>query len=447
MNPACSTPAVAFGKGGTAEIPSEPPVVALLTATGRSALAVVGIDGGSSEKILSRFFRPKGRPIADREDGSVVFGQWGQSADGSLATSVRMPPEDLVVVKRSATSLEIHPHGGLAASSRVLADLEAAGCRRLPWPDWLAATGCSDFGCSGIEVEARVALAAATAPKAAAILCRQLSARPGDERAGAGGRQPGLLESEIDAIRRLAAEGNRAEAVRRVETLLGWAPLGLRLTRPWRVVVAGSPNAGKSSLVNALAGFARSIVAAEPGTTRDLVETRIVLDGWEIDLVDTAGLRDDPASITEQAGIDRAREAALTADLVLRVINGDGCGFSIADGSGENSEKSLPPLIVLSKVDLPSATAPADVPSDAIRTSAVTGEGIDTLAAAIVRRLVPREPGPLDAVPFTPRQVAEIQSLASPSTEARITEARGASFPTSVRRNNPEARGASREGR
>jgi len=411
MNPACSTPAVAVGKGGPPEIPRELPVVALLTAPGRSALAVVAIDGSASEKILSRFFRPKGRPLADRGDGSVVFGQWGQTADDPLATSVRMPPEDLVVVKRSATSLEIHPHGGLAASERVLADLEAAGCRRLPWPDWLAATGCSNLGCSEIEVEARVALAQATGPKAASMLCRQLSARPGDMAAGANSRQPGLLETEIGAIRRLAAEGNQGEAVRRADVLLAWAPLGLRLTRPWRVVVAGRPNAGKSSLVNALAGFARSIVASEPGTTRDLVETRIVLDGWEIDLVDTAGLRDDPASPTEQAGIDRAREAALTADLALCVINGDGGGFSIADGSGEQPEQLVPSLIVLSKVDLLPGAAAAEVPSDAIRTSAVTGEGIDTLAHAIVRRLVANEPGPLDAVPFTQRQVAEIQSL------------------------------------
>lgn len=447
MNPACSTPADAVGKGDPPRNPREspivgPPVVALLTAPGRSALAVVAIDGRASVEILSRFFRPKGLPLADRGKGSVVFGQWGQRVDDPLPMAGRMPPEDLVVVKRSATSLEVHPHGGLAASSRVLADLESAGCRRLAWPDWLAATGCSDFGCSEIEVEARVALAAATGPKAAAILCRQLSARPGDMAAGAKSRQPGLLESEIAAIRRLAADGNRAEAVRRTETLLAWSPLGLRLTRPWRVVVAGRPNAGKSSLVNALAGFARSLVAGEPGTTRDLLETRVVLDGWEIDLVDTAGLRDDPASPTEQAGIDRARAAAVAADLVLWVINGDERGFSIADASGEQPEQSLPPLFVLTKIDLPDAPALADLPSDVIRTSAVTGEGIDTLAHAIVRRLVPREPGPLDAVPFTPRQVSEIQSLTSPSTEAR-----GARCPTNVRRNNPEARGASQEGR
>jgi tRNA modification GTPase len=401
MDPACSTPAVAVGKGGAEEIPRDTPivgqpVVALLTAAGRSALAVVGMFGGGSVEVLSSWFRPKGRPLVDRDAGQIVFGRWGLVEPGGGPTAGGIPPEDLVVVKRSSTSFEIHPHGGLAASSRVLSDLESAGCRRLSWPEWLAATGCSE-----IEVEARLALSQTTCPKAAAILCRQLSS--------------GLLESEIDGIRRFAAEGNAAEAARRVDRLLAWAPLGLRLARPWRVVVAGRPNAGKSSLVNALAGFARSLVSSEPGTTRDLVATRIVLDGWEIDLVDTAGLRDDPSGPIEQAGIDRAREAALSADLVLDVR--DAGDFSVTADKREERRKSLPFLTIFAKVDLPSVVIVAErssrseLPADAIRTSTVTGEGIDTLAAAIVHRLVPHEPGSLDAVPFTSRQVAEIQSM------------------------------------
>jgi tRNA modification GTPase len=169
------------------------------------------------------------------------------------------------------------------------------------------------------------------------------------------------------------------------------------------VVVAGDVNVGKSSLVNALAGHARSIVSAEPGTTRDVLETRVVLDGWEIDLVDTAGLRDEPAGPTEAAGIERARAAAAGADLVILCRT----GFSLS----ENSDRLKPvlhrPLLVLTKYDLVSSEYAS--PADAIHTSALTGLGIDTLAAAIVQRLVPEEhdeptllAGP---VPFTARQV------------------------------------------
>jgi tRNA modification GTPase len=67
--------------------------------------------------------------------------------------------------------------------------------------------------------------------------------------------------------------------------------LGRHLTRPWRVVVAGAPNVGKSSLINALAGFTRTVVTAVPGTTRDVVATAAAIDGWPVELIDTAGLR------------------------------------------------------------------------------------------------------------------------------------------------------------
>jgi tRNA modification GTPase len=185
------------------------------------------------------------------------------------------------------------------------------------------------------------------------------------------------------------------------------------------VVLIGSVNAGKSSLVNALAGYARSIVSPEPGTTRDLLETRIVLDGWEVDLVDTAGLRDAgpdafEVSMTERAGIDRAVAAGETADLVLRVIDGRHVD---ADGSAACQRHELR---VATKVDLADAAAP--VPAGTWRTSVVTGEGIAALATGIVRRLVPEEvdePGLFaGAVPFTDRQVRLVESLRDAAASA-----------------------------
>jgi tRNA modification GTPase len=214
-------------------------------------------------------------------------------------------------------------------------------------------------------------------------------------------------------------------------------------------------NAGKSSLVNALAGYARSIVSAEPGTTRDAVTTRLVLGGWEIDLVDTAGLRepDEAASATERAGIERALAAAADADLVLQVGQASACQThqhasprhsNIRPTPNDRSQppspqrdrlkpvllwtgdrdchrlkpvllqvrqaESCPALRVLSKSDL----APGSVaPPGAILTSAHTGAGIDLLAAAIVAALVPEataDPTLLTGpMPFTPRQVALLE--------------------------------------
>jgi tRNA modification GTPase len=346
--------------------------VALLTPPGRGALAVVGVAGAAALQTVAKLFHPRGgAPLASRPDGTIAFGRWADAERG----------EELVVVQRSPESLEVHCHGGVAASAAVIRSLEAAGAVRQPWPEWLAAGGAAE-----IEFEAREALAQASGPKAARILARQLA---------------GELGREIDRIAALRAAGRQAEADAATSRLLRASRVGLRLTKPWRVVIAGPVNAGKSSLVNALAGHARSIVSAEPGTTRDLLETRIVLDGWEIDLVDTAGLRGEDlaaASPTERAGIVRAIAATGEADLIVR-LSRTGCQPVSFDHPRE--------LHVLSQCD----RSPADAacPPGVIRTSAVTGEGIPELATAIVRRLVPEEHGDptllAGAVPFTQRQV------------------------------------------
>jgi tRNA modification GTPase len=243
-----------------------------------------------------------------------------------------------------------------------------------------------------------------TGPKAAAILARQLAV-PGDR--GVESPGTGVLERALGEVRRLAEAGLADEAATRAGRLLEWAPLGLRLTQPWRVVVVGPPNAGKSSLVNAIAGFARSIVAPEAGTTRDLLETRIVLDGWEVILVDTAGLRDVAADATERQGIDRARDAVRTADLVVEVSEARQPPVA-AEGAIGNRHGRV--LRVVTKVDLAGAARSAEDVERRIPTSAITGEGIGTLVTAILRVLVPEEPGTDVPVPFTHRQVAALKS-------------------------------------
>ena len=353
----------------------EPPCTALLTPAGRGALAVVGIAGRRACDLADRLFRSRGgRPLAARPDRSLAVGVW-QAIPGSAG-------EELVVVREAADRLEVHCHGGAAAAEAVLSSLEAAGAVRLGWPEWLAATEADP-----IAIEARRALALAEGPRAARILGRQLA---------------GELAAELARIGGLAA-ADRGPAVDR---LLAAARVGLRLVEPWRVVVTGPVNAGKSSLVNALAGHARSIVAAEPGTTRDLVVTRLVLHGWGVDLVDTAGERCDvdAASPTERAGIARAAEAAGAADLVLRIV----------PAGSPPPEPGPRELLVITKADL---VPDAAFPAVATVTSVVTGQGIAALEARIVAALVPEEattPGLLDGpVPFTPRHVEHLRALAA----------------------------------
>lgn len=358
--------------------------VALLTPAGRGALAVVGVAGTHALETVARLFSPRGRcPLASRTEGGIVVGRWGDSERG----------EELVVVRRSADSLEVHCHGGLAASEAVLASLEAVGAVRQPWAEFLSADGMGE-----IAVEARKALAQSAGPKAARILCRQLV---------------GCLQAEFDRIEFMLREGEQATAHVIVQRLRRVSRVGLRLTRPWRVVLVGPVNSGKSSLVNALAGYARCIVSAQPGTTRDLLETRIVLGGWEIDLIDTAGLRpacdDGDVSPTERAGIDRAIAAAAKADLVVEIQDSHS-----QKPTSQERDQGVKAMCVVTKADLSPRVPPA--PADPIRTSAVTGEGIDMLAASIVRSLVPEEaedPSFLAAaVPFTQRHARLLDTFA-----------------------------------
>ena len=376
-------------------------LIALLTPPGRGALAVVGVAGSGALELVAQRFAPLGRrPLTDRPDGAVIFGLWAHPAGY----------EELVVVRHAADRLEIHCHGGLAASTAVMASLESLGATRPPGAVFIRChvSPGSTPDRAEIELEARAALARVGGPKAARILCRQLS---------------GSLASEMERVHSLWQEGDMIAATAAEDRLRQAARIGLRLVEPWRVVVSGPVNAGKSSLVNTLAGFARSIVSAEPGTTRDVVTTRLVLSGWEVDLIDTAGLRPphETTSTTERIGIERALAAAADADLVLHITE---MQPSLAATSATSVhrltpfQEDAPPCIdVLSKCDLaPGVPAPPGV----LRTSGRTGEGIDALIAAIVATLIPEEttdPALLsDAVPFTARQMALLSGCLSAPT-------------------------------
>lgn len=368
-----------------------PSVACLLTPPGRAALAVVGVCGPRALAAVTACFQPQGtRGLASRSDRSLTFGRWGGPQG-----------EELVVVRRTTAELEVHCHGGVAAAAAILRDLARAGCPQVDIPTWLGHRCCASDASAGdpvagerqqIAAEAQLALATARGLHAARLLCHQLSGR---------------LADAVEAL--AAADGHQRHAL--AEQLLAWQHLGRRLTQPWRVVVAGPPNAGKSSLVNALAGFGRSIVSPTAGTTRDVLETRLVLGGWDLLLIDTAGLRPQASDTVEQAGIARAVEATHDADLVVVVTACDQpdtrSTTSMLSGSG-------PRLFVSNKSDLlPPGTQPV-APPDPLHTSTLSGQGIETLATQIIHTLIPTLPRPGEALPFTQRQIDLIRKLCHP---------------------------------
>src|SRR5262249_16679891 len=145
------------------------------------------------------------------------------------------------------------------------------------------------------------ALAQASTARTAAILLDQYQ---------------GALARAIHEILDCWQSGDPNSGGHRLKSLVRYTGLGRHLTLPWRVVVAGAPNVGKSSLINRLAGYQRCVVSPWPGTTRDLVTTLIAIDGWPIELTDTAGLRTE-GEMLEAQGIALARQAACAADLCL----------------------------------------------------------------------------------------------------------------------------------
>lgn len=350
-------------------------VFSRLTPTGRGAVAVVAVRGPGATVSVEPFFHAKNRkPLSAQAIARIVYGSW--HTDG----------EDLIVCRLGADEVEIHCHGGSQAVATITTDLISVGCTEITWQDWIE---CRE-DCR-LRAEAGIALAQATSSRAALVLLDQFH---------------GALRREVNEVNSLLPTDIGA-ARERIERLLGTAEFGLHLARPWRVVIAGLPNVGKSSLINSLIGYRRAIVFNQPGTTRDVVTVETVVDGWGVSLSDTAGLHRGSDQL-EVAGIELAKERLARADLMIWVLDASeitGRPRQEMDRQIDVLNLCVPTkrLLVLNKID---RAVPGVDANGAIATSATVGTGIDELLAAISRALVPTVPPAGTAVVFTERQQA-----------------------------------------
>jgi tRNA modification GTPase len=209
----------------------------------------------------------------------------------------------------------------------------------------------------------------------------------------------------------LAYREDPFQAKTMLERLAQYTSLGRHLTTPWRVVVAGAPNVGKSSLVNAIAGYQRCVVASTPGTTRDLVEVEIAMEGWPIELADTAGVRiaDDPL---EQAGVGLAAHASEAADVCVWVLD-------VSEVPVWPSRSLSRVQLVINKIDLPPAWELSSA-EDAVRVSARDGTGIGPLCDRIASRLVPEVPPPGHGIPASPDLCTVVEDAWRACLDGRI---------------------------
>jgi tRNA modification GTPase len=302
------------------------------------------------------------------DSGRFWLGRFGENPGGPTADEVVLTVKAIVPVPW----IELHCHGGVEVVRWILETLAARHVHICSWQEFERGTS-DDL----LQAEAAIALAQATTVRTASILL--------DQYHGAFSRAVALVVAALNL-------GEVREAARLLEELLLYVPLGRHLTTPWRVAVMGPPNVGKSSLVNALTGYQRSIVTPTPGTTRDVVTTLIAIDSWPVELIDTAGLREG-ADALEQQGIDRARAAAQVADLCLWLLD--------ASGPPIKPSPALPRVhLVVNKIDLPGAWDLNEA-ADAAHVSARTGEGIAELCQLLSHWLVPDPPCPGAAVPFS----------------------------------------------
>ena len=341
---------------------------AILTASGRGAVAVIRVWGPSALTIADQAFRrSRGRSFTETPAGQLRVGRMGAGlGDEVVVVSIARTDRE--------TEVEVQCHGGQTAAQLVLNALAEAGARIALAEEWLATRGTAN------SIAAWLDLAKAPTLKTARILLDQAE---------------GALDN---AIRDLKTSQD-------ANVLISQSVVGLRLVEGWRVVLAGRPNVGKSRLLNALAGYGRAIVDPTPGTTRDVVTFRTALDGWPVELVDTAGLREASEAI-ELSGIARARAEHAKADLILLVLD---VSMPITDADHLLMQDYPQAVRVANKSDLPPTWKASEIAAVAV--SAERGDGLDLLMARIVARLVPNPPVPGAAVPFRAEQVQYLKSL------------------------------------
>jgi len=368
-------------------------IAAISTAPGRGALAVVRVSGPDTALIATR------------------LGLRGEEARVARHATLRHPAtdepvDDVVAVRFSGPAsytgedmLEISCHGGSLAPQLVLEAVCAAGAR-LAEPGEFTRRSFLNGKMDLMQAEATLDLIEARSPamhRAALFqLDRGLSRRIEELREGLLNLQ-GLIAYDIDfpeeddgPVPAARIDEAAGRLVSGLERMLELAPEGELLRDGALTVIAGRPNAGKSSVFNALLGFERAIVTEEPGTTRDAIEALISVDGYPFRLVDTAGLREGAGRI-EGIGIEVARGYLQRADLVLLCVEADRVPGSDETGFVQEltEEDSSRVVILRTKADVCQGEVGGLVsgPIPELPVSAVTGDGLREVRAAMLERV------------------------------------------------------------
>lgn len=356
-------------------------IAALATAPGLGGIAIVRVSGPGAETVLSRLFRRadgKKEWVSHQLCFGRIEGASGETLDEAMAVLMRAP--------RSYTRedvAELHCHGGDAVSRQVLEEIFALGVRPAG-PGEFTRRAFENGRIDLSQAEAAMRLIGAQGEAETREALRQMS---GAVSRGIRQAQEKITEmlAEIAACTDFPDEVEETPTAQSLlekgEKLAQWlrqscdARRGRVLEQGLDVVIAGRPNVGKSSLLNALVGEERAIVTARAGTTRDVVKASVLLEGVRVNLTDTAGLR-EAEDEAETIGVQRARKAMENADLLLIVLDAS-MPLCEEDRQLLEETKDRRRLVICNKSDLDRAL---DVPCD-LTISAQTSQGLEELRA------------------------------------------------------------------
>ncbi|MEW6714919.1 MAG: tRNA uridine-5-carboxymethylaminomethyl(34) synthesis GTPase MnmE [Nitrospirota bacterium] len=394
-------------------------IASISTPSGRGGIGIVRLSGKDAVKIADRLFSsPKNKKLISTPSHRILYGHIinpsnGEVVDEALVSVMKAPNtytrEDIV---------EINCHGGMVPIKRVL-ELLIEGGARLAEPGEFTKRAFLNGRIDLVQSEAVLDIINSLTEQSRKAALEQLRGGLSVKIEFARNRLVDLTaivetfidfpDEDIEPASQKELKERAAEIQRQLKQLIENARHGRVLREGLKTAIIGRPNVGKSSLLNALLEQDRVIVTEMPGTTRDVIEEYLDINGFPVRIMDTAGIRES-ADIAESEGVARSLRAMKDADIVLLVLDGS---TSLHDTDIELIERSGSgnSILVINKSDLPSEITQDALPNDrpAVKISALKGTGLDELKNEIVRTSLKEAAGTGVAIATNVRHIKAIE--------------------------------------